>query len=149
MNKFTLVMLLVFLGQSFTFFAQNNSAKDLEYEKKVTYLKEKLKLTDEIAVKFWPVYQQKYLDLKANSRYYKNLKINKKLSEMSDEECKKMMENKFAKETKELEIDKLYHEKFIAILGYKKTAKLYKEEGDYKDLMKQNAPSKNSSKTKK
>jgi len=142
MKKFTLFVLFIFIGNGLILFGQNNSSKDIEHEKKVAYLKEKLKLTEEESAKFWSVYNQKHIDLKANSRYYKNQKVDKKLSEMSEDECKKMMELKFAKETKELEIDKLYHEKFIAIIGYKKTAKLYKEEDDYKDLMKQKPGSK-------
>jgi DNA repair exonuclease SbcCD nuclease subunit len=62
---------------------------------------------EEESAKFWSVYNQKHIDLKANSRYYKNQKVDKKLSEMSEDECKKMMELKFAKDTKELEIDKI------------------------------------------
>ena len=64
---------------------------------------------------------------------------------MSDEECKKMMELKLSKDSKELEIEKLYHEKFVALIGYKKTAKLYKEEDDYKDELKQKETNKKSS----
>ena len=103
-----------------------------------------MKLTEAENKAFWPVYHQKYLDLKANSRFYKSQKVDKKISEMSEEECKKMMELKLAKETKELEIEKLYHEKFVALIGYKKTAKLYKEEDDYKDELKQKEATKKS-----
>jgi hypothetical protein len=115
---------------------KSSTTKDVEQTKKEAYLKDKLKLTPEQDALFWPVYHQRYLDLKANSRHYKSLKIEKKLSEMTEEECKKQMENKFAKDTKQLEIEKLYHDKFVAIIGYKKTAKLYKEEDDYKDELK-------------
>lgn len=141
---FSLFILLY--GGMLTTWAQGKTpAKDLEQEKKVAYLKEKLKLTDAENKAFWPVYHQKYLDLKANSRVYKSQKIDKKLSEMTEDECKKMMELKLAKETKELEIEKIYHEKFVAIIGYKKTAKLYKEEDDYKDEMKQKEAAKKAS----
>jgi hypothetical protein len=137
-------MLFIF-GSIINFNAQNKSSeKDVEQEKKVTYLKDKLKLTDSENKAFWPVYHQKYLDLKANSRFYKSQKIDKKISEMSEEECKKMMELKLAKDSKELEIEKLYHEKFVALIGYKKTAKLYKEEDDYKDELKQKEATKKS-----
>jgi hypothetical protein len=131
-------LMFVFIALMLNGLAQGKSSttKDVEQSKKEAYLKDKLKLTPEQDAQFWPVYHQRYLDLKANSRHYKSLKIDKKLSEMTEEECKKQMENKFAKDAKELELEKLYHEKFVAIIGYKKTAKLYKEEEDYKDEMK-------------
>jgi hypothetical protein len=139
LSVFMFAFIAVFQG-----YAQDKGApnKDVEQTKKEAYLKDKLKLTPEQNEAFWPVYHQRFIDLKANSRHYKSLKIDKKLSEMTEDECKKQMENKFAKDAKELEIEKLYHEKFVTIIGYKKTAKLYKEEDDYKEEMKAKESSK-------
>lgn len=110
---------------------QNNrdAYKDKMAAVKVGYLTEKLDLTEDEASKFWPVYNQEREEIKA-------LKPEKKekleSEEMSDEQLEKHIFEKFEIEQKKLNIQQAYVQKYIAILGVRKTAELYKAEQDFK-----------------
>lgn len=132
MKKTTLMMMFAILVSSATFFAQNTKNSGPKQEKseehvhkRIGYLNSKLGLNATDSAKFWPVYIQMTEELKANRKNFKSDKGDKKMSEMTDEEVKKIIDNGFSMRQKDLDIRKAYNDKFISIIGVKKVAELY------------------------
>ncbi len=143
MKKTGLLMVILLLIGSASV-AQNGKAssegvsKEEKEAKMIGFLTEKLELTTAEAESFWPVYNDLKEELKANRKAFKDTKSGKgvKLDEMSDEEVRELIDNGFEMKEKDLEIRKAYNEKFINIIGVKRTAKLYHLEKEFKKNMK-------------
>ena len=122
-------------------FGQPEKGKKPNKEKikamKIGYITEKLSLTSDEAQKFWPIYNE--FDDKMDAIHKEIRSIHKKgvsIDDMSDAEVEKMVSTHTNLRQKELDIQKEYLNKFIAVLPIKKVAKLYKAEQDFKrDLL--------------
>lgn len=132
MKKTIMITLMTLLVSSASIFAQNSKTTSAKQEKseenmnkRISFLNNKLGLSTADSTKFWPVYIQMTEELKANRKNFKSEKGDKKMSEMSDEEVKKIIDNGFSMRQKDLDIRKSYNDKFIAIIGVKKVAELY------------------------
>jgi hypothetical protein len=132
MKKQILITLMALLVSSASIFAQNSKtspskgAKSEEnMNKRISLMNSKLGLNAADSAKFWPVYIQMTEELKANHKNFKSEKGDKKMSEMTDEEVKKIIDNGFSMRQKDLDIRKAYNDKFIALIGVKKVAELY------------------------
>lgn len=115
-------------------------SKEEKQAKMIGFLTEKLSLTSDEAKDFWPVFNEMNDKLKENHKAFKGEKPGKdvKLDDMSDEEVRAMIDNGFKMMEKDISIKKEYNEKFINILGVKRTAKLYHLEKEFKKNMKGN-----------
>jgi len=108
---------------------------------KAAYITRELDLSSDEAQQFWPVYNEmdkkiEELRLATAEKMMKMRDEGKKVEDMSDEELKAMMEERLENDEKIAQIKKQYHEKFLKILGVKKTAKLYMAEMDFtRELM--------------
>jgi hypothetical protein len=131
MKRTIVSLLLSVLVSTATVWAQNpkSSAEKMNKEdhltKRISYLNSNLGLSAADSAKFWPVYIQMTDELKANRKNYKSEKGDQKISELSDAEVKKIIDNGFAMRQKDLDIRKSYNDKFIALIGVKKVAELY------------------------
>ena len=143
MKKSTSIVVALLLSCS-TLLAQHHGAEDRKEHKekiksmKIAFITEKINLTPEEAQQFWPVYNE-YENKR--STLLKEKRIEKKNSkgnpELSNEEIKKHIDNHFVIRQKELDLDKEYHTKFLAILPIKKVGALYLAREQFKrDLLK-------------
>lgn len=87
----------------------------------------KLELTEEEQKAFLPVYHEYVKAKKANRKKYlsSERKGKKKMDELTDDEIDEIIQQRFAFKQADLELQKLYHEKFKAVLPMKKLAKFY------------------------
>jgi hypothetical protein len=132
MKKTILFVMMTILVSSASVMAQNGKSsaskedkKEENMAKRITHINSKLALNAADSAKFYPVYIQMTEELKANHKNFKSDKGDKKMSEMTDAEVKKVIDNGFAMRQKDLDIRKAYNDKFIALIGVKKVAELY------------------------
>ncbi len=102
---------------------------------KIAHITSKLDLSSEEAQKFWPIYNEfeaKMDALRAEKRALRKKGKKAEPTELSDAELEKIVDNHLEIEQKELDVKKVYHTKFKAILPIQKVAKLYKSEHSFK-----------------
>lgn len=104
---------------------------------KVGFITKELSLTTSEAEKFWPVYNE--MDAKMKELRQSSRKINMELKDsedkLSNEDAKKKLNTLFENEQKELDIKKEYSEKFIKIIGEKRTLKLLSLEHEFRRVL--------------
>ena len=83
---------------------------------------DKLMLDDAAMTKFMPLYQE-YLEALKENRGTKESRQNKAL--LTDEEMDKMMQDRFERQQKNLDIQKKYYDKFKKILNMRQVRMLY------------------------
>ena len=110
---------------------------------KAEFITRELDLSPQEAQQFWPVYNE--LDKKIE-----NLRIGlaekfiaikndgKTLDDLSDAELTALMNQRLSNEEQIAKLKREYHDKFLKVLGIKKTAKLYLAEMDFaREFMRQ------------
>lgn len=110
----------------------NVKQKEASRAKKIAVLTDKLQLTPEESEEFWPVYKERNEKLKANRKNFKAKKPHEEIEKMSDSEVKELIQQGFVVKRKALDIQEAYNEKFMDILGPKRTGKLYHLEHEFK-----------------
>lgn len=146
MKKLGLAWMLLLMIGSTSFLAQGPKGEKMSKEDKeakmVGYLTEKLALTTEEAEDFWPVFNEMKEKIKENHKSFKGDKSGKdmKIDEMSDDEVRTLINDGFTMMENDLAIKKSYNEKFIDIIGVKRTAKLYHLEKEFRKSQKGKAP---------
>ena len=124
-----------------TSFAQDNDKEKDKEDKietlKIGFITKELNLTAAEAEKFWPVYNEmeaKMKEIRQSSR-----KINRELKEgedkISNEDARKKLNTLFDNDQKELDLKKEYSEKFIKIIGEKRTLKLLSLEHEFRRVL--------------
>lgn len=133
MKRIVLILIMLpFIGQA----QQKGGRKEQLASHKVAFITKELSLTSDEAQKFWPVYNQFEAEKKEIRKKRRELmKDHPKLEQMSDAEVQKAMENMLASKQKELDLEKSYHTKFLAVLPVKKVAKLHVAEEKFKRLL--------------
>ena len=122
--KLTLVALLtlVFSGT----FSQGEEKKVERKERITAYLVKNLSLTEEEQKTFLPLYEQFIKDRQALRKNFKKQEKNGKImSELTDEEVEKLLNESFDFKQKQLNLKKSYHLKYKQVISIKKIAKLY------------------------
>lgn len=130
-----LLTLTLIVGLLSSSFAQKGEKTAERKAQRIAFITERLALTPEESKEFWPVYDQRNEKRKTTMKAIKgDRKTNprKKMEEMSDEEVRTMLENMIKIKQEELNIQKEYNTKFLAILPPKKVAKLYHVEREFK-----------------
>ena len=100
---------------------------------RVAFITDELELSPEEAQLFWPVFNErnkKVEDLRREmmETMFKLKNQGKSLDDLSDAEIEKMMQMRFANEKEIAKINESYHNKLVAAVGLRKTAKLYMSE---------------------
>ena len=138
-NKLAWILIpLLFATNSFAQDDENNKEKDDKIEAlKVGFITKELNLTSTEAEKFWPVYNE--MDGKLKEIRQSNRKINQDLREseekISNDDAKKKLNTLFENDQKELDLKKEYSEKFIKIIGEKRTLKLLSLEHEFRRVL--------------
>lgn len=122
-----------------TAFAQprHEMKKEEMQAKKVAFIATELELSTEEAQKFWPVYNEYQAEIdKIRKEQMDNMKLimdaRKTGTALSDTEIEKMMTTRFANQSKLLEIEKRYYERFKKVLPLEKVARFYAAEERFK-----------------
>lgn len=112
--------------------AQKSDRNDDKFRThKVAFITTRLELTVEESEKFWPIFNE--METKMHQlRKERKQNFHHDWESLSDAELIKKMQNHFDLEQKELDLKIEYHEKFLAVLGPKKLAKLYKAEHEFR-----------------
>lgn len=132
-------MLNLFLFLSTSLFGQNQgfSFKDRkeQYEaQKVAFLSKNVNFTVQEAQLFWPYYnelQGKRAELHKRKRQILQ-KIMQEKDKISDKELEKLSDELIGLRFKDVQFEKVYHEKFKSILPIKKVLKYYMAEEQFK-----------------
>lgn len=110
---------------------------------KAAFITRELDLSPQEAQQFWPVYNEldkKIEDLRIGlAEKFINLKRDgKTLDDLSDAELTALMNERLNNDEKIAKLKREYHDKFLKVLGTKKTAKLYMAEMEFaRELMRQ------------
>ncbi|MFT5600777.1 MAG: imidazolonepropionase-like amidohydrolase [Flavobacteriales bacterium] len=134
MKKGIVLMLTFMLIGSAGIFAQNAEKEGDRSAEKKAFMNEKLALTESEQAKFWPLMEEMKKELKENRKSFKDAKPEKgeKIDDMSDADVEKMLNAGFDMKEKDNAIRKAYNDKFIAVIGAKRTAKMYHLERQFK-----------------
>lgn len=115
----------------------NKEKEDKIEALKVGFITQELNLTSTEAEKFWPVYNE--MDAKMKEIRQSCRKINQELREseekISNDDAKKKLATLFENDQKELDLKKEYSEKFIKIIGEKRTLKLLSLEHEFRRVL--------------
>ena len=133
MKKFTLLFAII-MGTALM--AQPKDFKERKAKldaMRVAFITEELELTPEEAQVFWPVFNErnkKVEDLRREmmETMFELRNQGKSLDDLSDTELEKMMKMRFENEKEIAKINEAYHERLVAAVGLRKTAKLYMSE---------------------
>ncbi len=129
---------LLFASTAFSQAPGDDKERDDKIEAlKVGFITKELNLTTSEAEKFWPVYNE--MDAKMKELRQSCRKINKDLKDseekMTNDDAKKKLSTLFENDQKELDLKKEYSEKFIKIIGEKRTLKLLSLEHEFRRVL--------------
>jgi Spy/CpxP family protein refolding chaperone len=115
--------------------AQRPNAAKID-QAKIAILSTKLNLTEQQAIKFWPVYNQYMAEIK--TAYQKRKQANDALANIdaaSDADVERAMNQLMQSQEEELAIRKKYRTEFSKTLSVKQVAKLMQAEKEFKELL--------------
>ena len=124
-----ILIFLVLLLQSATFFSQND--KDKVEALRMAFIGKKLELTTNESEKFWPIYNE-YNDKVKAVRKNVRQSFKKGVDNMSDKDMEELYQLELKSKQAEADLYKTYTEKIKVIIGTKKTLKLRVAEDQFK-----------------
>lgn len=132
------ILPLLFAANTFAQGPGDDKEKDDKIEAlKVGFITQELNLSSTEAEKFWPVYNE--MEAKMKEIRQSTRKINQELREseekISNDDAKKKLNTLFENDQKELDLKKEYSEKFIKIIGEKRTLKLLSLEHEFRRVL--------------
>jgi hypothetical protein len=102
---------------------------------KVAYITSKLNLTTAQAQTFWPVYNEFEGGRKKIRLQMKGLNKESKHAQLNDEQIKANVRKRLALRQEELDLEKLYVDKFLKVLSAAQLADLYESEKEFTKLL--------------
>lgn len=113
---------------------QNPGQKEKLESYKVAFFTNGLQLTPTEAQTFWPVYNQYETEMRAVRKEMRvdKLEMKDQFQYMTDQDVVKFMDDYFANQVKEVEIQKKYFGEFQKILPVRKAAKVFKLEQSFR-----------------
>lgn len=134
-----LIILFVMLGLVTTSFAQPQGKKSAEHREKIkewrmAYITDKLELTEEESIRFWPIYNEREKTLRAITKEKRALRLND-IETMSDKEAEQAIEKHFEFRQRELDVHKSCFGKLKSVIPAKKLARLPRVEREFKKML--------------
>jgi hypothetical protein len=102
---------------------------------KVAYITSKLNLSTTQAQQFWSVFNEYEAARKKIRKQIRLLKVEAKLLNQSEEELKADLKKLFALRQEELDLEKLYSEKFLKVITVKQLVEYYQSEKEFTKLL--------------
>lgn len=130
----TAFIILLYLSFYTNVFAQPGRQMQGFQEEKIKYFNEKLNLNDKESKEFWPVYNDLQNRITKNIDDEKNLLQYYNLNEqaMSKDEVEESLDKYLKLQSERIELKQAYHDKFIEIIGERKTMKMYAIERQFR-----------------
>ena len=129
LNHLFAIMLLVSVF-ALNLSGQNDQVRERIEAKKMAFITERLDLNVEESQKFWPIYNELQNELDVlREKYPRPLSP---IASLTEVEAEKMIQAKFEKEFKELEIRTRYYEKFKNVISPVKLVRLLHIEEEFK-----------------
>lgn len=127
------------ISSSQLLFAQGSGRLAEKLEKvqaaKVAYITSKLSLSTEQAQNFWPVFNE-FESARRKIRFQlKGLNKEGRNNQLSEEQLKASVRKRLALKQEELDLEKLYAEKFMKILSASQVVELYESEKEFTRLL--------------
>lgn len=127
------------ISSSQLLFAQGGGRLAEKLEKvqaaKVAYITSKLSLSTEQAQNFWPVFNE-FESARRKIRFQlKGLNKEGRNNQLSEEQLKASVRKRLALKQEELDLEKLYAEKFMKILSASQVVELYESEKEFTRLL--------------
>lgn len=137
MKKWMTIGIIATLFMSAFAQPKHESKKEEMQAKKVAFIATELELSTEEAQRFWPVYNEYQAEIdKIRMEQMDNMKVmmeaRKSGTNLSDTEIEKIMTARFANQSKLLEMEKKYYERFKKVLPMEKVARFYAAEERFK-----------------
>jgi hypothetical protein len=102
---------------------------------KVAYITSKLALTTAQAQQFWPLYNEFEAARKKIRKQIRQLQLDNILFDANEERLKTDIKKLFALRQEELDLEKLYSEKFLKVISAKQLAEYYRSEKEFTRLL--------------
>ncbi|MFC2079954.1 hypothetical protein ACFLRQ_00605 [Bacteroidota bacterium] len=129
-----LLLAFFLLGSTVAVFSQQGGSMQRFKEEKIKYFNEKLELTELEADKFWPLYedlQNRKMKLNEDERslltYYSS-----NVAAMNNKEIDETTSKFMALQETRITLGIQYHDKFVEIIGKRKTMQMYALEREFK-----------------
>lgn len=131
------IMFLAFSGvasaqQAGTDRKENREARKEKIQaQKVAFITNELQLTTQEAEKFWPVYNEFRSKLQTINKAKKDAEktaTKDGIDQLTDKQAEDLINSQIKSEQQALDLKKDYAQKFIAVIGAKKTVQLYRAE---------------------
>jgi len=134
-----LVLLSALFAFTFSFSQEGNKKgqkREAIKQQKIAFITQEVGFTEKEAEKFWPKYNQKEEDTKANRAKAKELKKSMKdIESKSDKEIKKALEDMIDLEKKRIAEKEEFMEDLLDFLPAKKVAKYVRAEAKFKKVL--------------
>jgi len=109
--------------------------KDRIQAAKIAFITNKLDLNTTQAQQFWPTYNEYEAEKKKIRKQLKQLKIDNILSDGTEDQLKTDIKKMFALRQEELDLEKMYSEKFLKVLSAKQMVEFYRAEKEFTKVL--------------
>jgi len=134
MKRYTLIPLLILLSTAGSF-AQSKEAMKKIQSARIALITERLELTPTEAEKFWPVYREFNQERMALRKQLRDTRKNVDMSNLSDEESKRLMTKSLDIKQKELNLEKEYTKRFQKVISTQQILQLRNAEKDFQQML--------------
>jgi hypothetical protein len=111
----------------------SSSALDRVQAQRVAFITEKIDMTSKEAEKFWPVFNEyEREERKIRKRYQQGIR---RIIDMSDEEARKFLEDRFDMEQELLDLKRQYFLRLAGIISPRKLAGFNRADREFKKLL--------------
>lgn len=128
------VLLILLANQSLVLAQPNHDKMRRFHEEKINYFNEKLELNEKETKAFWPVYEDLQHRIMKTMEDEKNLLnyYNNNADALSEDEVKNNIDEFFKLLDQRHELKREYHNKFVDIIGERKTMRMYSLEREFR-----------------
>lgn len=132
----TFIILLI-SGSSLSVFAQRPSSEEMKkiQDAKVAIITNRLNLTSEQSVDFWPMYNEYASKKRELHRSQRKLINDKKADTKTNEQVLSNLNEVQDMRQQELNLEKEYQSKFLKVISANQVAELYKAERTFNDML--------------
>lgn len=102
---------------------------------RVAYITTRLNLNSQQAQQFWPLFNEMEAAKKKIRKLIRQLVIENKTPESSDEQVKEDLKKFFSLRQEQLDVEKSYSEKFMKVLSPKQVVDLFRSEKEFTKML--------------
>jgi hypothetical protein len=137
-SKIKNLLVFLFIAQAAIAFGQKGGNKKEKQEKKaeieaarIGYITNAIHLTEDQAVKFWPVYNEYSKKRKQLKKQRRKFLKDKDLETISESDAKKLLEEMKTIRKQEQQLNEIYEPQLLVVISYKQLIQLLKAEREF------------------